>query len=364
MINSDNSRAMEIATTRSAQEVQAAMIVAKRFPRDDNEAIERIRTSCKRVKLAEVATYSYPKGGTNVTGPSIRLAECLAQRWGNIDFGIKELEQRKGESLCEAYAWDLETNTRRAITFTVKHRLHTRGGVKELTDPRDIYEMMANQGSRRLRACILAVIPGDVCDEAVAQCAKTLAGQSSEPLEDRVRKMLAAFKDRFGVSKEMIEARLGHNAAAITEEKLVNLRGIYQSLIDEMSKPSEWFAPPESAQPEGDTEEPASRTAAAASKATKSRKKSPAKKGTKKEKPAPAASEETTEAVAENPDMALHKQSINECQTVDEVEAMAQAIESSLEDIDEAEEIRQWANLRIANLQSEKTGQGELGLGE
>src|SRR5882672_626568 len=80
--------------TREAQEVQAAMYVAQQFPRDEIESERRIMQACKRRSLAGEAMYAYPRGGETVTGPSIRLAEVLAQNWGNIDVGIKELAQR------------------------------------------------------------------------------------------------------------------------------------------------------------------------------------------------------------------------------------------------------------------------------
>ena len=48
-----NSGAMQIATTKSAQEVQAAVLMAKHYPRDQHAAIARIKESCKRVGLAE-----------------------------------------------------------------------------------------------------------------------------------------------------------------------------------------------------------------------------------------------------------------------------------------------------------------------
>ena len=82
----------EMMISRQAQEVQAAMVIAKRFPRDEVESYNRIMQSCKRKSLAESAMYEYPRGGTKVTGPSIRLAEAMAQNWGNLDFGITELE--------------------------------------------------------------------------------------------------------------------------------------------------------------------------------------------------------------------------------------------------------------------------------
>ena len=115
-----------MATTRQAQEVQAAMIVAKHFPRDERVACDRILNACTRRSLAEGAIYSYSRGGTEVSGPSIRLAECIAQNWGNIDFGYIELEQKNGESQVMAYAWDLETNTRQSKVFSVPHRRDTK----------------------------------------------------------------------------------------------------------------------------------------------------------------------------------------------------------------------------------------------
>lgn len=164
----------EMMISRQAQEVQGAMVIAKRFPRDEVESFNRIMQSCKRKSLAESAMYEYPRGGTKVSGPSIRLAEAMAQNWGNIDFGITELEQKNGESQVMAYAWDLETNTRQVKIFSVPHVRGTKKGNVPLTDPRDVYEMVANQGARRLRSCILGIIPGDVVEAAVKQCEDTL----------------------------------------------------------------------------------------------------------------------------------------------------------------------------------------------
>ena len=61
----------EMMISRQAQEVQAAMVIAKKFPRDEVESYNRIMQSCKRKSLAESAMYEYPRGGTKVTGPSI-----------------------------------------------------------------------------------------------------------------------------------------------------------------------------------------------------------------------------------------------------------------------------------------------------
>ena len=227
--------------SRQAQEVQAAMVVAKRFPRDEVDSFNRIMTSSQRKSLAERAMYEYPRGGTKVTGPSIRLAEAMAQNWGNIDFGIIELEQNNGESQVMAYAWDLETNTRQTKIFNVPHVRGTKKGNVTLTDPRDIYEMVANQGARRLRACILGVIPGDVIDAAVEQCKKTMTEGNEKPLIDRIREGVKLFEEKFSVSQQMLEKYIGCKCEAFSENDMVRLNNVYRSLRDGMSKREDYF---------------------------------------------------------------------------------------------------------------------------
>lgn len=236
---------------RAIAEVQAAMMIARMNPRDPIAAMDRILNACSRQSLADAAVYTYNRGGSDVTGPSIRLAEAIAQQWGNMQFGIRELEQRHGESTVQAFAWDVETNTRREVTFQVPHIRHTRQGTKRLEDPRDIYEMVANQGARRLRACILAVIPGDVTEAAVEQCEVTMKATADNSPEAQA-KIVSAFA-AFGVTKEQIEKRIQRRLDSVQPAQVVSLKKIYASLRDGMSAVSDWFeaAEPDAQQAEG-----------------------------------------------------------------------------------------------------------------
>lgn len=224
---------------RAIAEVQAAMMIARMNPRDQRTAMDRILNACTRPSLAEAAVYSYAKGGTSITGPSIRLAEAMAQNWGNMQFGMRELSQANGESTVQAYAWDVETNTRREIVFQVPHLRHTKKGSYKIEDPREIYELVANQGARRLRACILAVIPGDVTEAAVAQCDATLNAKADTGPQ-AVANLVKAFAE-YGVGKEQIEKRIQRRLDAIQPAQIVSLRKIFVSLKEGMSKPDEWF---------------------------------------------------------------------------------------------------------------------------
>ncbi|MGI8351710.1 hypothetical protein NiCM35_18305 [Niallia circulans] len=230
------------SSSREMEEVKGQIFMAKQFPRNVFDAEKRILDNCKRPALAEQAVYSYPRGGNKIEGPSIRLAEVLAQNWGNLSFGVKELEQRNGESVAMAYAWDLETNVRQEKIFTVPHSRKAGGQIKKLDDPRDIYELVANQGARRVRACVLSIIPGDIVDKAVEECNRTLTGQNKSPLKDRVGNALKAFKDNHRVTQQMIEARFGYNVDSFSERDYLDLIKIFNSLKDGMSKVDDWFS--------------------------------------------------------------------------------------------------------------------------
>ena len=230
----------DLVTARSAQEVMGAIMVAQRFPRDEQRAIQRITTACKRRELAESATYQYSRGGTKIYGASVILLRAIAKRYGNIDFGWQEVERRNGETKINAFAWDMESNSRSSMTFTVKHWRDTQQGGYALTDERDIYEIVANSAARRVRACLEAIIDDDIVSNAVTECEKTLAGNQTEPIADRVKKMVAGFEP-LGVTIPMMEKRLQHKLDACGEGELVQMRRIFVSIRDGMGRVADFF---------------------------------------------------------------------------------------------------------------------------
>jgi hypothetical protein len=233
---------IDVEQSRAMQQVQGQILAAKRDPRDTTAAYTRIMKQLERPSLAEKALYSYPRGGQIVSGASIRLGELLAQNYGNIDAGIRELERREGRSICEAYCWDLETNFRMTRQFEVAHIRDTKQGPKKLTDERDIDEMVLNKGARRMRACILAIIPADIVEDSIERCRKVMSSKESpEPLKDRINKIVLAFAT-VGVTQEMIEERLGHPIQQIIHDQIPDLQGIYNSLKDKTAKREKFFS--------------------------------------------------------------------------------------------------------------------------
>lgn len=237
---------------RAIQEIQASIIIAKKFPRDELKCQLEIVNACKRYALADVAFYEYPRGTTTVTGESIHLARVMAGIWGNLQYGINEIYQENGSSYVEAFCWDQQRNNRPSIKFWVKHERHVNeyvnkkktGNVivKKLTDPRDIYEIVANNGARRLRKCILDCLPRDVVEAAKERCNQTLReGSGKVTIKERLEKMLQAFQDE-GVSKEMLETRYGHGLETTTEKEILEFQRIFRSLRDGETNVMDWFS--------------------------------------------------------------------------------------------------------------------------
>lgn len=232
---------IEIEAARAVAEVKGKLLIAQQMPRNEQAAYATMMQSCSRYNFADQAMYTFPRGGKSVSGPSIRMAEELVRCWGNIEYGIRELSRRDGESEMQAYAIDMERNVHSYKNFTVRHLRDKKGGPEVLTDERDIYEITANMGGRRVRACILSILPADYVDDATAMCAKTLAeGTTNVPLVDRVKQMLISFQ-KYGVSNDMIEKRLDKKTTELFPEDLADMLVIRNSIRDGQSKPEDWF---------------------------------------------------------------------------------------------------------------------------
>ena len=238
-----NQGTVAIEASRAIAEAQGKLVIAKRFPRDEVTAYAKAMEACQRPSMAEKAFYSFSRGGQTVEGPTIRFAEELARCWGNIDYGIKELSQDEGKSEMQAYAWDLETNAQSVQNFTNLHQREVGKKMQVLTSLRDIYENNANMATRRLRARILAILPGWFVEDAIAECKKTLAGNNDTPLIDRVKKMVVQFA-KLGVTKEQLEGRLKRKIETMTADDFVEYTGIFNAIKQGESKVAEWFEAP------------------------------------------------------------------------------------------------------------------------
>lgn len=220
-----------IEQSRAAAEVHAAIVVAREFPRDITRATQEMGESCRQIKLAERAFYRFSRGGQTVSGPTVHLARELARCFRNVQYGISELRRDDdfAQSEMQAYAWDVENNTRAQQIFIVPHMRDKRGGPERLVDLRDIYENNANNGARRLRQQIFGILPPWFVEQAVDLCTLTLQDGGGVPLAKRITAAVEKFAER-GVTRDQLERRLDRKASDWTAHDVAQLTVIWGSL--------------------------------------------------------------------------------------------------------------------------------------
>jgi hypothetical protein len=236
--------AMAQLERREEAEIMVMMGAARRFPRDERLATAKIKAAFERFTLASESTYSYSRGGQEISDLNIRAMEAIAAAWGNIDATWAEVFRGKGEdgvpySFVEAKALDLETTNRKRIGFIVRHWRDTKSGGYRLKDERDIYELCANMAQRRVRACLGALIPEDV-KEFARNTAEATMLIKAEVTPEALAHLLEAFAP-YGVRQEHIEKFIQRNLEAMQPAQLVRMRKIYAGLRSGEAKPGDFF---------------------------------------------------------------------------------------------------------------------------
>ena len=221
-----------VEQSRAIAQVQAMVIVAQQCPRSIAAAVREMEEACAQIELAEQAFFRFPRGSETVQGPSVHLARELARCWGNIEYGVTELRRDDNAAQSEmlAFAWDLQVNTRSSAIFIVPHKRDTKSGVKTLTDMRDIYESNANNGARRVREAIFAVLPVWFRQRAENLCRQTIENGGGTPLATRVADAVKAF-EKLRVSPARLAAKFGYKSIDdLTATDVAQLGVIYSSI--------------------------------------------------------------------------------------------------------------------------------------
>ena len=223
----------QIEQSRAVAEVQAAVIVAQQCPRNMARAEGEMRDACGRMALAQRAFYRVPNRGS---GPSVHLARELARVFGNLQYGVHELSRDDDAGLSEiqAFAWDVQTNTRQTRTFQVPHQRMKKVGGRQtrerLVDLGDVYLNNQNVGARAVRECIYGVLPSWFVEAAEDLCRATLQGGDGKPLAQRIEDAVTAFRDSFSVKTVQLEDKLGRKRGQWDAGDVASLQILFRSL--------------------------------------------------------------------------------------------------------------------------------------
>lgn len=232
----------ELATAGAAaaaqHEIQSAIIIARRFPRNEDLCFQKLMKSAARPSFAEDAMYSFPRGDKDVTGPSVNLAREAARIWGNVRFGLYVVRDDEETRLIRGFAYDVETNVKVEVEDDFKKLIQrkVKGSNPPRTewlvpDERDLRELTNRRGAILLRNALLQVLPKDLIEDALFTCSKTLeTAAGANP--DGERKRLMVDFGSINISVEQIEQKLGHPFSQSTPKEIAELRGICKSIID------------------------------------------------------------------------------------------------------------------------------------
>lgn len=214
---------------KAAIDVQIA--TAKTYPRNLKRAIDNsVAIVTMDTETASTCTYSLPRGGKPVTGPTVHLAKILAQQWGNLRVEAKVISIEQKQITSQAIAFDLENNL--AIKVEVKRSIMSKNG--RFND--DMITVTGNAANAiALRNAILSVIPRAVVDKVYNEALKTITGDLSDQtkLIAKRKKVFDGFRETYELTEQQVLSVIGKAAIEhITQDDLVVLIGIAQAIKD------------------------------------------------------------------------------------------------------------------------------------
>lgn len=249
------------AVAREEGELKTAIVLARTNPRDEGSCYTKVIRSCQRPTFAEKALYRFPRGGSEISGPSVGMAREIARIWGNIRYGCRVVTQTDDEVHIKGYALDLESNAyvEAEDKFAKLIQRKAKGGGKATwikPDERDLRELVNRRAAFLVRNCLLSLIPPDVKEDAIDVVNETMrkaaSGEIKQDKGQAIRRLLLAF-DAIGVNSTMLGEYLGHTLDLLTPEELTDLRQVYSSIKDGNTKREDHFSIPAIAKNESES---------------------------------------------------------------------------------------------------------------
>lgn len=223
--------AYDIVYQQDKAQIDMQISTAKAYPRNLKKAIDNSTAIVTMDKeTASTCTYSLPRGGKSITGPSVHLARILAQNWGNLRVEAKVTDIGHKQITSQAVAFDLENNL--AIKVEVKRSIVGKYG--RYND--DMITVTGNAANAiALRNAVFAVIPRNVVNKVYNAAMRTITGDlsSEDKLKAARKKTLDHFKNTYEVTEAQILKAIGKvSVDHIQPQDIVTLTGINQAIID------------------------------------------------------------------------------------------------------------------------------------
>lgn len=218
----------------SRAEINQSIATARQYARILPQVKQKMMNfACLDEETAASCFYSLPRGGKNIQGPSVRLAEIAVCCYGNLRAGTRIIETvTTGDSphvTIQAVAMDLESNA--SITIEKRRRIIGKKSAGGAISEDDI-NLAANAGSAiAFRDSVFKIVPLAII-KPVYEAAKRVAIGDAKSLGDRRARCVESF-GKMGISKERILSKLEKKSLEdIGLEDLETLIGLYTAIKD------------------------------------------------------------------------------------------------------------------------------------
>lgn len=238
-----------IISASAKHEIQTAIIVAQKFPRNEDKIYQQfVHGSCHRLGFAMIAEYSFKRGKKKddngklvdniIKGPTVRAARELARLWRNLRYGSIPISENEDKRQILSWAWDLETNVwiQQGDLFekVIEKQVN---GKTDWVDPneREMRELNNRRASLGIRNCILQLVPPDFMDDAIAEAKETIKLAIKDPNSTQfidVKKRIITGFSAINVPVEELEQYIGHPLGSCDPKELEILRGIWAAIKD------------------------------------------------------------------------------------------------------------------------------------
>lgn len=215
-------------------EVDISISTARKYPRQPAVVKQTLMgLATLDEETAAGCFYSLPRGGKNIQGPSVRLAELALSAYGNVSVGCRIISVvSHGESphvVIQGVAHDMQSNTR--VSLEKRRRIigkRSKGGVPDDDD----IQLAVNACTAIVwRDCVLKIVPL-VFIKPAFEAAKKVAIGDARTLTDRRNKSIETFA-KMGIPAARVLAKLEKKTVdEIGLEDIETMIGLYNAIKD------------------------------------------------------------------------------------------------------------------------------------
>lgn len=236
IINVSQSTMLE-ALNRSEVDMQIA--TAKAYPRDVKKSLDRIKAMAKAdEETANGCFYHLSRGGDEINGVSVRMAEIIASCWGNLRVQSRIIGNDGRTITAQGVCHDLESNL--AVSVEVKRKITGKNGQ---TFSEDMQVVTGNAACAiAFRNAVLKVVP-----KAITQGVINEVQEEAKKNIDlaKNRQQCVGYFASLGVVETQLFEFLGINTMEeITADMIMNLRGIATAIKEGTTTVQETFIKP------------------------------------------------------------------------------------------------------------------------